>query len=491
MRFGIIFGALVTVVAGNNSLFSIDTDSMISNECCDLTYSRINTVNSQIRSKVHSLVNEDYFKHFKFQLDMNCPFFECQSICFSPGCQLDLDVHSQEYNYDVDNELENLNEDSFLDSLCPKNNQNQIIEDSEWCELNDRDGVIIDISRNPERFTGYVPTPERNIWGMIYQNQLEGECPMEQHVFYQIISGFHSSVSTHLSNEYYNNATNTWEPNLDLFKFKVGNYPDRIANIYLNYALVTRAILKLEPVLADIIFNAHNQENNEDIRAQINSIIQDLPHDLYVFDEHVMFQNSETKDEFRTKFKNVTKLMDCVTCDRCRLWGKIQSTGYATALKVLFEDDNTMQHLHKNEISSLFNTFDRLTKSIDSIQNFNHLQALRDLESEQDFQHILTEDEPTLDDEDDLALDIDSIEVESITEDGIEVKRGKSLKQAFDEELNAVWDALKFIGSSYINLPHNLKNLALYQFNLWWNKFIGNQSFDEEQNEQYLHNIVV
>lgn len=31
--------------------------------------------------------------------------------------------------------------------------------------------------------------------------------------------------------------------------------------------------------------------------------------------------------------------MDCVGCDKCRLWGKVQTTGIATALKVLFELD--------------------------------------------------------------------------------------------------------------------------------------------------------
>lgn len=31
--------------------------------------------------------------------------------------------------------------------------------------------------------------------------------------------------------------------------------------------------------------------------------------------------------------------MDCVGCDKCRLWGKVQTTGLATAMKVLFELD--------------------------------------------------------------------------------------------------------------------------------------------------------
>jgi hypothetical protein len=31
--------------------------------------------------------------------------------------------------------------------------------------------------------------------------------------------------------------------------------------------------------------------------------------------------------------------MDCVGCDKCRLWGKLQVSGFGTALKILFELD--------------------------------------------------------------------------------------------------------------------------------------------------------
>lgn len=45
------------------------------------------------------------------------------------------------------------------------------------------------------------------------------------------------------------------------------------------------------------------------------------------------------KEEFKTHFRNVTRIMDCVGCAKCRLWGKVQTTGLATAMKVLFEMD--------------------------------------------------------------------------------------------------------------------------------------------------------
>ncbi|KAH3675962.1 hypothetical protein WICMUC_002258 [Wickerhamomyces mucosus] len=448
-------------ISNDDFLFNnlINTNDLIKDQCCDLTYKDINILNGKIRSKVHDLVNEDYFKHYQFQLDMECPFFECQSICFSPGCQLDLDVHSDSYNYDdnngdIDNNqnLGNLNQDSFLDDLCFKDNNNS--NDLEnWCDLIDNKGVIIDISKNPERFTGYLPTPERNIWGMIYQNQLEGECKIEQEVFYDIISGFHSSVSTHLSNEYFNNETNNWEPNLNLFKFKVGNHSERISNIYFNYSILLKSIFKIYPYLQKYQLNQFAPSNDLILKKKIKSLINEFPNNYKIFDENLMFTSNLIKDEFKLKFKNVTRLMDCVTCDRCRLWGKIQSTGYATALKILFDDNNPklLQNLQKIEIQSLFNTFDRLTKSIESIQKFNELDNnLEDIN---------------------LNLDLDD--------------SNDSFKDKFNQELLEVWNALKFIFQSYIDLPYNLKNLILIKFHSIWNEFIGIKS-----DKELLHRII-
>jgi hypothetical protein len=38
--------------------------------------------------------------------------------------------------------------------------------------------------------------------------------------------------------------------------------------------------------------------------------------------------------------------MDCVGCDKCRLWGKVQTTGLGTALKILFElDEKALEYV--------------------------------------------------------------------------------------------------------------------------------------------------
>lgn len=45
------------------------------------------------------------------------------------------------------------------------------------------------------------------------------------------------------------------------------------------------------------------------------------------FNETLMFNDTaalELKAAFREKFRNISRIMDCVGCDKCRLWGKLQ-----------------------------------------------------------------------------------------------------------------------------------------------------------------------
>lgn len=43
---------------------------------------------------------------------------------------------------------------------------------------------------------------------------------------------------------------------------------------------------------------------------------------------------NQMKAAMRDKFRNISRIMDCVTCEKCRLWGKLQFLGVGTALKV-------------------------------------------------------------------------------------------------------------------------------------------------------------
>ncbi|XP_041958634.1 LOW QUALITY PROTEIN: ERO1-like protein beta [Alosa sapidissima] len=106
------------------------------------------------------------------------------------------------------------------------------------------------------------------------------------------------------------------------------------------------------------------------------------------FDEKSMFAGHKIeakilKEEFRLHFKNISRIMDCVGCSKCRLWGKLQTQGLGTALKILFSEkeiknlqENTPSkgfQLTRQEIVALLNGFGRLSTSIKELHNFRTL----------------------------------------------------------------------------------------------------------------------
>lgn len=79
-------------------------------------------------------------------------------------------------------------------------------------------------------------------------------------------------------------------------------------------------------------------------------------------------------EEFKNHFRNVSLIMDCVGCEKCRLWGKIQVTGVGAALKILFASESHRRwenlNFRRSEIVALFNTLGRLSESISAVQFF-------------------------------------------------------------------------------------------------------------------------
>lgn len=45
---------------------------------------------------------------------------------------------------------------------------------------------------------------------------------------------------------------------------------------------------------------------------------------------------SPLEDAWRDKYRNISRILDCVGCEKCRLWGKLQFLGLGTAMKIMF-----------------------------------------------------------------------------------------------------------------------------------------------------------
>ena len=119
-------------------------------------------------------------------------------------------------------------------------------------------------------------------------------------------------------------------------------------------------------------------------------------------DVDAMFAREEMlKKDFKEHFRNISRIMDCVGCSKCRLGGKIQTQGIGTALKILFSFDDTgiessNFQLHRSEIIALFNAVGRYSESLASLETFRALMKTRRNESEKqradsEFMRVLVE----------------------------------------------------------------------------------------------------
>ena len=510
---------------GNGSFCTIDKDELVS-ATCDVTFKEINDINERLRSDLVSLVRTDFFKYFKLDLYKQCTFWnDNNGFCVNRACAVDVvedwDSLPEYWQPEVLGGLDSVNgtsggddECKFLQDLCggADGKAKQPVRDIDYCDIGDfsnSQAVLVDLSANPERFTGYGGQESALIWSSIYRENCfspgETGLSLAKSAFYRLVSGFHASIATHLSNDHLNTETGKWEPNLDLFMARVGNFPDRVANLYFNYAVVSKALWKIKPYLSHLSFCT---SFDQDVKSKLLNILSQL--DSNIFNEELIFEDelsSKVKDDFRARFKNVTKIMDCVHCDRCRLWGKVQTTGYATSLKILFEldegDEGSKQHvvdtLTKYELIALLNTFDRLSKSIESVNNFERLYEIRlaggklaSFFQNNNFFKLLNRARKSIKEsvnsinnsinsslakeENPLFADLKMPEKRLINST-IENKWVK----AWHTETHNVLEAFKFIYRSYLDLPRNIWHFFLSTSNRLWNKFIGVQYVSEDE----------
>lgn len=157
-------------------------------------------------------------------------------------------------------------------------------DDENFCIV-DEDGVYVDLIKNPEGFTGFKGESAHKIWKAVYdancfQSQFEDLLPngdnwgtcVEKQLFYKIISGLHTSVSTHLCARYYDSDKKIWIMNRKLFEHMVGPYEDRIQNLAFLHLSLAKAVKAVHKKILDFNFYPETESENEVIRV-CNSFI--------------------------------------------------------------------------------------------------------------------------------------------------------------------------------------------------------------------------
>uniref|UniRef100_A0A3Q1GAC5 Endoplasmic reticulum oxidoreductase 1 beta n=1 Tax=Acanthochromis polyacanthus TaxID=80966 RepID=A0A3Q1GAC5_9TELE len=374
--------------------------------------------NFKIYPRIKKLTERDYFRYYKVNLKRPCPFWPDDGHCAIKDCHVEPcpEVRHQSSAHCI-----NQSKEAFADWARHDDAQDH------FCELDDEtspDAEYVDLLLNPERFTGYKGPSAWRVWNSIYEENCfkprsvyrplnplapsrgESTLPsvpaglcLEKRVFYRLISGLHSSINIHLCAEYLLDegwGRSVWGPNVQEFRQRFdtaetkGEGTRRLKNLYFLYLIELRALYKVAPYFERAIVNLYTGNSQEDgetkeLLLQIFNEIKAFP---MHFDEKSMFAGHKMeaktlKEEFRLHFKNISRIMDCVGCSKCRLWGKLQTQGLGTALKVLFSEkeiQNLPEHspskgfqLTRQEIVALLNGFGRLSTSIHQLHNFRLL----------------------------------------------------------------------------------------------------------------------
>ncbi|CAF3059587.1 unnamed protein product [Rotaria socialis] len=419
----LVFSTIIYTVIINCYLVSSDeqsplanTNNLIEDSSCPIA--ELNDLNNQrLYPLLHKIVDKNYFRFYPVNLRKKCLFWPDDGHCSRRTCaikQCPVEKLPEPLRDKVNHLHEpcaTIHSNSSLD-IINKNiseEHKQTIQtwiqfddgqSDNFCDVDDETSVdleYIDLSMNLERYTGYTGPSTQRVWSAIYnencfflpdskiyydlrQKRLNAhKMCLEGRTFYRLVSGLHTSITIHLCAQYffptigggYTGLDGRWGPNFDEFQRRFdpqttdGEGPKWLKNVYFIYLIELRAIYKARNFFKDQTFFTGNETDDSDTKELfMNQFIKEIEPFANYFDEDYLFQNGNEllKVEFKEHFRNISYIMDCVGCDKCKLWGKLQVQALGTALKILFTEHPIQ--LQRSEIVSLINGFNRLSTSI-------------------------------------------------------------------------------------------------------------------------------
>ena len=163
--------------------------------------------------------------------------------------------------------------------------------------------------------------------------------------------------------------------------------PNWLKNIYFTFLVELHALSQAESVLKQAVFYTGNSSHDIVTRERVSSLLSMVKQTGLSFDQkRLFFAEFELVSSIRDTFANITRIIDCVSCQRCRLWGNLQTRAIATSLKILFSShlNNTgqpqyngslLKSLSRGEIVALVNGVAQLSKSIHFIESHRNIYS--------------------------------------------------------------------------------------------------------------------
>jgi len=378
------------------------------------------------------LLHMPFFRYFEIDLGRPCAFWPNDGVCVIRDCGVEAaDLALQESLHRVAR-VADAAADRFqpADALSGDDwVEGRAASGSDGGEHTE----YVDLVANPERYTAFGGAAARVIWREIYYNtdltahppaapggsgsrppveaaadarspaSVTAEEALEalqretdrradeepvQAMLFRAVSGMQASINTHLAiHHLLDKDAHLWGVDLDLYRARVGGHPRRIANLVFAYRLLLRAVALAGDYLLGYPLHSpaavQHDRGSGSAAADAMATVEHLRALLQTRRRWALAQAdpNETRpfagaagraQEFdvRDHVRNITRLIDCVGCDRCRLWGRVQVTGIGTALRVLYAPDRSQvfRTLHRHDLVALVQTLGRFASSLSAIR---------------------------------------------------------------------------------------------------------------------------
>lgn len=378
---------------------------------------------------IEQLREHKFFRIFKIDLAKECPFWARREMCTSPGacqiCECDDEqipppwklkpiknfVDRNHYN---SSKIEPWGEDDTFDASAydkiwtvpypetPILRSNGLV--SSVSDEGSKSASYVDLTLNRPGFTAYRG---RNIWRLIYQENCMGSMnnPLEnvgtahaftrcteEEAFHKIVSGMQTAIMV-LSSEYHHSKNtpaehqkeieeykkkgrvmNTaafraqYSPDLKLFRERVATERAWLENLYFTFGVLLRTLCRVAPVLDTCDCDTGTRDDDARAKNDLRALVREpfaACREAYV--NEPLFHR---KQQLALKqFHNISRIMDCLECEKCRLHGKVKIVALQLALRAS-GNDTRVHWVERNEVIALVNSIGYFADSIMILDKF-------------------------------------------------------------------------------------------------------------------------
>ena len=355
-----------------------------------ISYNITNVIlnNQNLCDSLQKLRQTLFFRIFKINLEPECSIFHQEMICRDTACQICECSNNEvprvwKQPSGIDENIVTQMDDDPFNKLVEKYN----FDSKQWLlkeDIDPKDGTYINLLKNPEGYTGYKGA---HIWKAIFKENCFSEkysslC-VEDKIFSNIFTGWLAVTNFEIGCNFKNRNTKEKYVNITYVANKFLYQKDKIDNLFFLYSLILKAANKAVPFLIDYDYSSGNSTEDKITSKIIKEIFR---HELKNFDEieeafkdsYVEFQNyiySNMISELIIRFRNISSIIDCVTCSKCRMHAKLEVFGIATMLKIMFSKstDDLKESMSRNELVSFINLFAKLSKAVNNVQIVNSM----------------------------------------------------------------------------------------------------------------------